>query len=93
MLCKRQSCLSYESCLSHLYFNSRSLLFLINFNSQQRHVGPRRTVLLIDVITIGIVDRITEPRMAMWPVVLPEPFSGESSDEWMIHFKYVADVN
>ena len=32
--------------------------------------------------------------MAAKPVVLPEPFSGETSwDEWSIHFGNVADVN
>ena len=32
--------------------------------------------------------------MATRPVVLPEPFNGESSyDEWAIHFEKVADVN
>ena len=80
VLCKRRDIYIYESCLSHVYSTSQRSLFLINFNSQQRRVGPRRTILLVVVITFGVDGRITKPQMVMRPVVLPEPFSSEVSD-------------
>ena len=46
---------------------------------------------------IGVVGRIklhANNEMASKPVVLPEPFNGETPwDEWTIHFGNVADVN
>ena len=41
------------------------------------------------VITLGVVGRMAKP------VLLPEPFSGETADwnEWLSHFESVAVVN